>query len=158
MVGGELPAYTRLGVGRSTTSRVIQTFKTEGIVETRRGPILLRRWSGCGGEPVFVTNPSKPLQGSAARGLSAENSRSGQGRPGSSRVPVTKLSTTHCFPAISDYIAPQRAQVCPVLRPGFLLGNMRPLNFRFLRAIRKSGSPFSGEIALQPSSDPEEEL
>jgi hypothetical protein len=152
MVGGELPAYTRLGVGRSTTSRVIQTFKTEGIVETRRGPILLRRWSGCGGEPVFVTNPSKTTSGYRPKTAAAAKT----GGPG--QVPVTKLSATHCFPAISDYIAPQRAQVCPVLRPGFLLGNMRPLNFRFLRAIRKSGSPFSGEIALQPSSDPEEEL
>ncbi|HLZ01470.1 MAG TPA: Crp/Fnr family transcriptional regulator [Bradyrhizobium sp.] len=33
---------TLLGVGRSYTSRVIQTFKTEGIVETRRGAILVR--------------------------------------------------------------------------------------------------------------------
>jgi DNA-binding transcriptional regulator YhcF (GntR family) len=31
-----------LGVGRSYTSRVIQTFKAEGIVETRRGSILIR--------------------------------------------------------------------------------------------------------------------
>src|ERR1700726_4309901 len=33
---------TLLGVGRSYTSRVIQTFKAEGIVETRRGSILVR--------------------------------------------------------------------------------------------------------------------
>jgi hypothetical protein len=33
---------TLLGVGRSYTSRVIQTFKAEGIVETRRGSILIR--------------------------------------------------------------------------------------------------------------------
>lgn len=33
---------TMLGVGRSYTSRVIQTFKAEGILETRRGSILIR--------------------------------------------------------------------------------------------------------------------
>src|ERR1700716_4502605 len=31
-----------LGVGRSYTSRVIQTFKAEGVLETRRGSILIR--------------------------------------------------------------------------------------------------------------------
>jgi len=31
-----------LGVGRSYTSRVIQTFKAEGIIETRRGSIVVR--------------------------------------------------------------------------------------------------------------------
>jgi hypothetical protein len=33
---------TLLGVGRSYTSRVIQIFKTEGLLETRRGSILVR--------------------------------------------------------------------------------------------------------------------
>src|ERR1700716_1281295 len=33
---------TLLGVGRSYTSRVIQTFKAEGILETRRGSILVK--------------------------------------------------------------------------------------------------------------------
>ena len=33
---------TLLGVGRSYTSRVIQSFKAEGILETRRGSILIR--------------------------------------------------------------------------------------------------------------------
>jgi DNA-binding transcriptional regulator YhcF (GntR family) len=33
---------TLLGVGRSYASRVIQTFKSEGILETRRGSILVR--------------------------------------------------------------------------------------------------------------------
>lgn len=33
---------TMLGVGRSYASRVIQTFKAEGILETRRGAILIR--------------------------------------------------------------------------------------------------------------------
>ena len=33
---------TLLGVGRSYVSRVIQTFKTEGVLDTRRGAILVR--------------------------------------------------------------------------------------------------------------------
>ena len=34
---------TLLGVGRSYASRVIQTFKAEGVLETRRGAILVRQ-------------------------------------------------------------------------------------------------------------------
>jgi DNA-binding transcriptional regulator YhcF (GntR family) len=37
---------TLLGVGRSYASRVIQTFKAEGILETRRGAILVRNREG----------------------------------------------------------------------------------------------------------------
>ena len=37
---------TLLGVGRSYTSRVIQNFKAEGILETRRGSILVRNPDG----------------------------------------------------------------------------------------------------------------
>jgi DNA-binding transcriptional regulator YhcF (GntR family) len=33
---------TLLGVGRSYASRVIQTFKVEGVLETRRGAIVVR--------------------------------------------------------------------------------------------------------------------
>jgi CRP-like cAMP-binding protein len=35
---------TMLGVGRSYTSRVIQTFKSEDILETRRGALLVRNF------------------------------------------------------------------------------------------------------------------
>jgi hypothetical protein len=44
----------------------------------------------------------------------------------------------------------------PFGRASFL-GVMRLSNSRFLSVIRKSGSRFSGEIVLQPLSDPEEE-
>ena len=33
---------TLLGVGRSYISRVMQTFKAEGVLDTRRGSILIR--------------------------------------------------------------------------------------------------------------------
>jgi hypothetical protein len=50
---------TLLGVGRSYTSRVIQSFKAEGILETRRGSILIQvfeRYYRC-----FRRNPAQPL-------------------------------------------------------------------------------------------------
>jgi Crp-like helix-turn-helix protein len=37
---------TLLGVGRSYASRVIQSFKVEGVLETRRGAILVRNLDG----------------------------------------------------------------------------------------------------------------
>ncbi|MGY3607770.1 MULTISPECIES: Crp/Fnr family transcriptional regulator [unclassified Bradyrhizobium] len=37
---------TLLGVGRSYASRVIQSFKAEGVLETRRGAILVRNLDG----------------------------------------------------------------------------------------------------------------
>jgi Crp-like helix-turn-helix domain len=37
---------TLLGVGRSYASRVIQSFKAEGVLETRRGSILVRNLDG----------------------------------------------------------------------------------------------------------------
>ena len=37
---------TLLGVGRSYASRVIQTFKAEGVLETRRGAIVVRNREG----------------------------------------------------------------------------------------------------------------
>lgn len=37
---------TLLGVGRSYASRVIQSFKAEGVIETRRGSILVRNRDG----------------------------------------------------------------------------------------------------------------
>jgi hypothetical protein len=48
--------------------------------------------------------------------------------------------------------------VCPVLLAGLPFWASCALsNSRFLSVIRKSGSRFSGEIALQPLSDSEEE-
>jgi hypothetical protein len=44
----------------------------------------------------------------------------------------------------------------PFGRASFL-GAARPFEFQVLSVIRKNGSRFSGEIALQPLSEPEEE-
>ena len=125
---------TLLGVGRSYTSRVIQTFKAEGVLETppRFDP---GAQSGCAADQGLQLQRSrqKPLRGSAARGLSDR-------RGSYSLKPdrfwrenrLTKAQTTHCFPAISDYIAPQRARVCPVLSAGLPFWAPRALlNSRF---------------------------
>jgi hypothetical protein len=74
----------------------------------------------------------------------------------SSKIQLTKLQTTHCFPAIPDYIAPQRVWFARSFGRASFLGILTPVEFQVLSAIRKSGSRFSGEIALQPLSDPEE--
>ena len=52
---------TLLGVGRSYTSRVIQTFKAEGMLETRRGSILVRNREACGCGPASATRRSKAI-------------------------------------------------------------------------------------------------
>ena len=62
---------TLLGVGRSYASRVIQTFKAEGIVETRRGSILVRNRDGSADARLPLQRSGEdPFRGSAARGLS----------------------------------------------------------------------------------------
>ena len=50
---------TLLGVGRSYTSRVIQTFKADGILDTRRGSIMVRNPAPCGSGPAFATRRSR---------------------------------------------------------------------------------------------------
>jgi len=50
---------TLLGVGRSYTSRVIQTFKAEGILETRRGRFWSAIWTRCASGRAFAMKPSK---------------------------------------------------------------------------------------------------
>ena len=69
---------TLLGVGRSYTSRVIQTFKAEGILETRRGSILVRNREAlqAPGLPVQRIG-QKPFRGGVARGLSDRGGQSG---------------------------------------------------------------------------------
>ena len=53
---------TLLGVGRSYTSRVIQTFKAEGVLETRRGSILVRNPRRAANRaPACATRRSKTI-------------------------------------------------------------------------------------------------
>ena len=45
-----------LGVGRSYASRVIQIFKADGVLETRRGAILVRNRAALDARHASATN------------------------------------------------------------------------------------------------------
>ena len=60
-----------LGVGRSYASRVIQTFKVEGILETRRGAIVVRNRAALDARSCQCNEfRENALRGGAARRLS----------------------------------------------------------------------------------------
>jgi DNA-binding transcriptional regulator YhcF (GntR family) len=50
---------TLLGVGRSYASRVIQSFKAEGVLQTRRGSILIRNRDGLKRRACFCNDAVK---------------------------------------------------------------------------------------------------
>ena len=50
---------TMLGVGRSYTSRVIQIFKAEGVLETRRGALLVRDFEALGARSCLCNEAIK---------------------------------------------------------------------------------------------------
>ncbi len=115
---------TLLGVGRSYASRVIQTFKAEGVLETRRGSILVPATpTPCARGPVFVMNLSKTTSRKCCAGSIPPKPTT---TPETGRVwrenHLTNSQTTHCFSAISDYIAPQRVRCARSFWPGFLFG------------------------------------
>ena len=60
---------TMLGVGRSYTSRVIQTFKAEGILETRRGAILIRNQDALAGRSCLCNEAVKTHFDEVLRGV-----------------------------------------------------------------------------------------
>jgi hypothetical protein len=58
-----------LGVGRSYTSRVIQTFKAEGILETRRGSVVVRDHDALVARSCLCNNSVKAHFDSVLRGV-----------------------------------------------------------------------------------------
>jgi hypothetical protein len=58
-----------LGVGRSYTSRVIQTFKAEGILETRRGSVVVRGHDALAARSCLCNNSVKAHFDSVLRGV-----------------------------------------------------------------------------------------
>jgi Crp-like helix-turn-helix domain len=58
-----------LGVGRSYTSRVIQTFKTEGILETRRGSLVVRNHDALKARACLCNDSVKSHFESVLRGV-----------------------------------------------------------------------------------------
>ena len=73
----------------------------------------------------------KPLRGSPARGLSH---RGGLARE---EIRLTKSQTTHCFSAIPDYIAAQRASYARSFWPGFLFGRDAPASAADLKFLQR---------------------
>jgi hypothetical protein len=74
---------TMLGVGRSYTSRVIQTFKAEGILETRRGAILIRNHDALAGRSCLCNDAVKAHFDEVLLGVypTAENGVNGRQKP-----------------------------------------------------------------------------
>ncbi|MGN6411341.1 MAG: Crp/Fnr family transcriptional regulator [Nitrobacter sp.] len=60
---------TMLGVGRSYASRVIQTFKAEGVLETRRGAILVRNRDALTARACLCNNAVKSHFEEVLRGV-----------------------------------------------------------------------------------------
>lgn len=60
---------TMLGVGRSYASRVIQTFKAQGILETRRGAILIRNHDALAARSCLCNDAVKAHFGEVLRGV-----------------------------------------------------------------------------------------
>jgi Crp-like helix-turn-helix domain len=69
---------TLLGVGRSYASRVIQTFKAEGVLETRRGSILVRNREALEGRACLCNEAVKNHFEEVLRGVyPTEDARNG---------------------------------------------------------------------------------
>jgi hypothetical protein len=81
---------TLLGVGRSYTSRVIQTFKAEGTLETRRGSILVRNPDAMRNRPASAMRRSKPTSRKSCGG----SIRTRKGQLG----PATRPKSAHQMP------------------------------------------------------------
>ena len=125
---------TLLGVGRSYTSRVIQTFKADGVLETRRGSILVRNPDALRIRACHCNEAVKNHFEEVLRGVYPDRGESQSLKPAGSgaKIEVTKCANKHCFSAISDYIAPQRARCARSFWPGFLFGrHARLQNSRF---------------------------
>src|SRR5258707_14979910 len=100
---------TMLGVGRSYASRVIQIFKANGILETRRGSILVRNREALRMRACLCNESVKNHFEEVLRGVyPIEEAHSARSRAGLGTEIGSKLQTTHCFLAFSEYIAPQR--------------------------------------------------
>ena len=91
---------TLLGVGRSYASRVMQTFKAEGILETRRGSILVRNPEALQKRACLCNESVKNHFEEVLRGVYPTEEigrpRDSAG-PNGDEIQLTKSQTTHCF-------------------------------------------------------------
>src|SRR6266436_185531 len=103
-------------------------------------PGAVRSWCAtatrCASAPVCVTNPSKTTSRKCfAEFILPKRTTAPEAGRVRGENQLTKSQTTHCFPAIPDYIASQRVRCARSLWPGFL----------FRRAARLSNSRFLEE-------------
>ncbi len=92
---------TLLGVGRSYASRVIQTFKAEGLVETRRGSIVVRDVEGLRLRACQCNESVKNHFEEVLRGVYPSEAVRKPLRPVFFRArQLTNSQITHCFSAI----------------------------------------------------------
>jgi hypothetical protein len=78
---------TLLGVGRSYASRVIQSFKAEGMIETRRGSILVRNRDGLRLRGCLCNDAVKTHFEEVLRGVYPTEEANGGPVPGASPPP-----------------------------------------------------------------------
>jgi hypothetical protein len=149
---------TLRGVGRSHTSRVIQAFKAEGVLETRRGSILVRNREARRIRSCLATNPSKSTSGKCcAASVPRKRAKTGEASRLWSKISQPNRQQTIDLRRFLTILQRNEQGAPGLFWPGFLFGREAPLEFQVLSVIRKSGSRFSGEIALQPLSEPEEQ-
>jgi hypothetical protein len=124
---------TLLGVGRSYASRVMQTFKAEGILETRRGSILVRNPDSLRVRSCLCNEAVKNHFEEVFRGVYPDPEKGNWAA--AKRLPcrnrLTNSAINPCFLTFSEYIAPQRVGCARSFWPGFLFGTKCPPNFRF---------------------------
>src|SRR3954469_11623191 len=111
-----------LGVGRSYISRVkAEAYWRPAVV--RSWFAIARRWAN---EPASATRRSKTTSMKCCEEFTRpKRCRAPEGGLVGGRNRLTKPQTTHCFPAISDYIAPQRVRCARSLDRASFLGAVR---------------------------------
>src|SRR4029077_7459391 len=70
---------------------------------------------------------------------------------------LTKCQTNHCFLTFSEYIAPQRVRCARSFWPGFLFGEMRPIEFQVLERDPEKWIPVFRRDRASTFARPEEE-
>jgi hypothetical protein len=105
----------------------MQTFRAEGVLETRRGSILVRNREALQNRACRCNESVKNHFEEVLRGfIPARWPIVAEAGPVWRENQLTNRPTNHCFLAISDYIAAQRVRFARSLRPGFLFRRPAP--------------------------------
>src|SRR6266404_3685022 len=122
-------------------------------------PGAVRSWCAtatrCGFAPACVTNPSKTTSRKCfAEFIPPKRAMAPEAGQVRDENQLAKSQTTHCFPAIPDYIAPQRVRCARSLWPGFLFRRAAPLEFQVFECDpEKAGPGFPAKSRFPGLSD-----